>query len=494
MRTLAVRIGLLTSLFLSSLVSPFMPHAAATGNTIFTCAYSGGLKARAIDGSGSQSTIGSLSACIEIEASGDYIYMSYGSIRRIHKDGTGLVTLRTVTDQYGLLINGGYIYYGYEYGRKIGRMNLDGTGANDSWLDYSSNSSAPYSPQMLIVGNKLYFGGGGNNYGKSIWQVPLAGGTPTLFVNDADAQAGIAGIDSDGTYLYWTDYRVGEIGRVALDLSSTNDNWVTGLTSPWGIQVADSYVYFNNNSSIGRILRSGTGLEKTWVSNSSGQGLAIADAGVNSTTIAGDTTSPTFPSSDSFNTQENSTSVGAITTSESATITLFGGDDQSKFSLSRTSDSSAALSFNSAPNFEAPTDAGTNNTYIVVLKAVDDALNTGYETVTVTVTDVNDTSSISSFGLSSGSTTATYRTTTNIAITVSISSRVTFLANGKRIAGCIKKLTGGTSPNITATCSWSPTTRGTVTLTAVMTPTDSSITGATSNPANIRVSNRSGNR
>lgn len=207
-----------------------------------------------------------------------------------------------------------------------------------------------------------------------------------------------------------------------------------------------------------------------------------------------DTTAPTFPSADTFNTPENSTSVGAITTSESATITLFGGEDQSKFSITKSSDSSAALSFISAPNFEAPTDIGTNNTYIVVLRAVDDASNAGYETVTVTVTDVNDTSSISSFGLASGSTTAIYKTATNISITVSISSRVTFLANGKRIAGCIKKLTSGTSPNITATCSWSPTTRGSVTLTAVVTPTDSSITGTTSNLANIRVSNRLGTR
>ena len=494
MRLLVLRLGLPLGLLLSNLISPWMPQAAATGNTIFTCNYNAGLKARPIDGTGSQTSISSITGCVEIDAAGDYIYMSYGQIRRISKDGTGLTTLRTISDQYGLLINGGYIYYGYEYGRKIGRMNLDGTGANDSWIDFSGNSSAPYSAQLAIVGNHIYFGGGGNSYGKSIWKVPLAGGSPSLFINDADAQAGINGIDSDGTYIYWTDYRVGEIGRAAIDGSSTEDNWQTGLSSPWGIQVADNYIYFNHSANIGRVLRDGTGLQKTWVSNSSTQGLAIADAGVNSSTFAGDTTPPTFPSSDTFTTQENNTSVGAITTSESATITLFGGEDQSKFSLIRSSDSSAALSFISAPNFEAPTDIGANNTYIVVLRAVDDASNAGYETVTVTITDVNDTSSISSFGLTSGSTTATYKTPANIVITVSISSRVTFLANGKRIAGCIKKLTSGTSPNITATCSWSPTTRGTVLLTAVVTPIDSGIAGAISNPAHIRVSNRSGNR
>jgi hypothetical protein len=488
------RIGLVLSVMLSSFTSLSIPNAAATGNTIFTCSYSGGLQARAIDGTGSQTTISSTTGCVEIDAAGDFIYMSYGSIRRINKNGTGLITLRTISDQLGLLINGSYIYYGYEYGRKIGRMNLDGTGANDSWIDFSANASAPYSAQLVIVGTNIYFGGGTNSQGKSIWKVPVTGGTPTLFINDADAQAGINGIDSDGTYIYWTDYRVGEIGRAALDGSSTTDNWITGLSSPWGIQVADSYIYFNHFNHIGRVLRDGTGLQGTWLSNSSVQGLAIADAGVNSTSLAGDTTAPTFPSADTFNTPENSTSVGTIVSSESSTITLFGGEDVSKFSLIRSSDSSAALSFATAPNFEAPTDTGTNNTYVVVLKAVDGASNAGYETVTVTVTDVNDTANVNTFGLASNATTANYKTASNITINVTVASRVTFLANGKRIAGCIKKATSGTSPNIIVTCSWSPTTRGSVVLTALVTPVDQNIASLTSTSAYIRVGNRSGNR
>jgi hypothetical protein len=210
--------------------------------------------------------------------------------------------------------------------------------------------------------------------------------------------------------------------------------------------------------------------------------------------VVSDTTPPTFPSAETFSTPENSTAVGTIVASESSTITLFGGDDLSKFSLLRSSDSSAALSFVTAPNFEAPTDTGANNTYVVVLKAVDAASNAGYETVTVTVTDVNDTASISTFGLAANATTANFKTATNITINVSVASRITFLSNGKRIAGCIKKATSGTSPNITVTCSWSPSTRGSVSLTAVIVPVDQNIAGLTSTPVNIRVGNRSGNR
>lgn len=81
------------ALLSGALVSIPISPAAATGNTIFTISYNGGLKGRPIDGTGTQTTIGSVSAGVELEAAGGYIYISYGSIRRINTDGTGLITL-----------------------------------------------------------------------------------------------------------------------------------------------------------------------------------------------------------------------------------------------------------------------------------------------------------------------------------------------------------------------------------------------------------------
>jgi VCBS repeat-containing protein len=108
-----------------------------------------------------------------------------------------------------------------------------------------------------------------------------------------------------------------------------------------------------------------------------------------------DSTPPTFPSAESFSVTENVTSVGTISTNENATISIFGGVDQAKFNLTKTTDTAATLAFSTAQNFEIPTDADTNNTYIVVFRALDAASNAGYETVTVTVTNVNEAPSIS---------------------------------------------------------------------------------------------------
>ena len=85
------------------------------------------------------------------------------------------------------------------------------------------------------------------------------------------------------------------------------------------------------------------------------------------------------------------------------------GTDASVFSIS----GSGALSFISPPDFEAPTDADTNNKYEVTVKAIEnsesDTLN-----VTVTVTNVNEAPSITggtaspSFAENSTSTVAVY--------------------------------------------------------------------------------------
>jgi len=64
------------------------------------------------------------------------------------------------------------------------------------------------------------------------------------------------------------------------------------------------------------------------------------------------------------------------------------GTDAALFDLNA---NSGALSFKTAPDFEAPGDAGGNNVYDVILTANDGSLNSNPQALTITVTDVNDT-------------------------------------------------------------------------------------------------------
>ena len=87
---------------------------------------------------------------------------------------------------------------------------------------------------------------------------------------------------------------------------------------------------------------------------------------------------------------ENIAAVTTVTATDAdlttPTYSLVGGADQAKFAINATT---GALSFISAPNFEAPTDAGSNNTYEVIVRASDGTL-TDDQTITVTVTNAND--------------------------------------------------------------------------------------------------------
>ena len=68
------------------------------------------------------------------------------------------------------------------------------------------------------------------------------------------------------------------------------------------------------------------------------------------------------------------------------TYSITGGADAAKFTINATT---GALTFITAPNFEAPTDAGGNNVYDVIVQVSDGTL-TDTQAIAVTVTNVNE--------------------------------------------------------------------------------------------------------
>ena len=91
------------------------------------------------------------------------------------------------------------------------------------------------------------------------------------------------------------------------------------------------------------------------------------------------------------NVAENSTAVTTVTATDAdagATLSysIVGGADAAKFTINA---STGVLEFVSAPDAEAPTDAGGNNVYDVQVQ-VSDGTNTDVQDIAVTVTGVND--------------------------------------------------------------------------------------------------------
>jgi hypothetical protein len=210
-----------------------------------------------------------------------------------------------------------------------------------------------------------------------------------------------------------------------------------------------------------------------------------------------DTTPPTFTSTTTFSAAENiatSATAATIRVSESATVTISSGADAARFNIARFETNTAIIKFNVSPDFEAPADVGGNNVYEITLTATDAAANAGTQSITITVTDVVDTSGFNSLALAGSATTASYRTVVVITANITVASKVTFRVNGKVLPGCKNRSTTGSSPNILATCTWKPSIRGNVSLTAAATPTGAGISSATATPVSIMVGNRTGTR
>jgi hypothetical protein len=98
------------------------------------------------------------------------------------------------------------------------------------------------------------------------------------------------------------------------------------------------------------------------------------------------------------------------------------------------------------------------------------------------------------FELASGTTRATFSSAVVITATVTLASRVTFRANGKVLPGCINKTAVGSGSSFTVTCSWKPSTRGSVALRAIADPIADGIANTTSSQISVGVSGRTGRR
>jgi hypothetical protein len=163
------------------------------------------------------------------------------------------------------------------------------------------------------------------------------------------------------------------------------------------------------------------------------------------------------------------------------------GTDSAFFTINS---STGALTFIAAPDYEVADDAGNNNTYIVIVTVSDGAL-TDAQTLTVTITNVNEAGTISAPSVSG---TAYKGITITITITTNAPGKVRFFVGGKRVANCLARPTTGNSPNYTATCPWKPTVQGKQFVSAQFTPSNLSFTAATSTQAVIWVFRRTNSR
>ena len=129
--------------------------------------------------------------------------------------------------------------------------------------------------------------------------------------------------------------------------------------------------------------------------NTAGAGPAATSGAATPMSAVVSNAAPSFDSLATFTAAENQTTAGTVRASDSdggdnvTGYAITGGADQGAFSIGS---SSGVLTFDAAPNYEAPSDTDTNNTYVVEVEATSGAgvrEKTATQTITVTVTDID---------------------------------------------------------------------------------------------------------
>jgi hypothetical protein len=304
------------------------------------------------------------------------------------------------------------------------------------------------------------------------------------------------GIATDGTYLYQVKYAAGYKvwalqatgpSYLVFNGDGTNTNpcgastGVTGgfcpITSPIDGSSTSSYkltnsTYFGRAHGLNKYLVGEyDATSKFWLSDAAAPPPGPGNP---------DVTPPSFTNSDTFTVSENiatSFNAATITVNDSATLTLGGGIDGGLFNIVNSDTATAYIRFKVSPDYEGPTDVGTNNIYNFIITTTDSVGNAASRTFAIVVTNVNEASTTSPPAVVGN----VYK---GIQITITVTANapgsVRFYLAGKRIPACLARPTSGTYPNYTATCQWKPPVIGFQNLTAELTPSDNTFSRSTS--------------
>ena len=273
-----------------------------------------------------------------------------------------------------------------EYGYELWRT--DGTEEGTTLVKDINGGSEHSTIQYLTVSqNALFFSAKDSTYGYALWKTD---GTEsgTVLVKDINSTDN----SSDSTYRPRSLIDYGdELVFFANDGNTGLEVWKSDGTSDGTVLIED----LNSGSSDGI---SWEYMEESLLvfyeskdillfpGNNGTTGMELFSLDLVYPSIIG----PSGSSGDLTSTKsisENTTEIHTFTSDEDVTWSLNGGADAALFSINS---STGALSFSSAPDYESPGDNDGGNDYVVIVKATDGAGNEPYQTVTVSITDLDE--------------------------------------------------------------------------------------------------------
>jgi hypothetical protein len=161
-------------------------------------------------------------------------------------------------------VDGSHIYWA-NGPNSIGRANLDGTGANPSFVSgiFSANALAVDSVNGFIFWADLE----GDRIGRA--NLADGSGVSTSFISTFGGKATGVAVDSSSKIVYWTvnvNAGNGVIGRANEDGTNVQPTWIHSLFGAQGLTIDSTYLYWANGpDEIGRVNLDGTALNGTFI-------------------------------------------------------------------------------------------------------------------------------------------------------------------------------------------------------------------------------------
>jgi len=150
----------------------------------------------------------------------------------------------------------------------IARSNLDGSGANQSFITGASSPAG-----VAVDAAHVYWANPGTN---TIARANLDGsGVNQSFITGASGPAGVA---VDAAHVYWANLGTKTIARAKLDGSGVNQSFITAGSFPNGVAVDAAHVYWANTgtNTITRANLDGSGASQSFITGANGlEGVAV---------------------------------------------------------------------------------------------------------------------------------------------------------------------------------------------------------------------------
>ncbi|HWV85466.1 MAG TPA: choice-of-anchor D domain-containing protein [Capillimicrobium sp.] len=179
------------------------------------------------------------------------------TIGRANLDGSGanasfIAPSRTLGG--GVAVDADHVYWA-SWSGYIGRADRDGTDVDESFIETRSSVS------FVAVDDEYVYWTTDNDWDGAIGRARIDGTeVDDTFITGAEEPEGIAVTD---THVYWADWYGGTIGRAALDGTEVDHDFIPDAGDARGLAVSDTHVYWADSTSDGFVARAnldGTGL------------------------------------------------------------------------------------------------------------------------------------------------------------------------------------------------------------------------------------------